>query len=110
MVIQVTLSGKILRTLGAFVISSIFMDSANVLFQIIRSANIFITYVTFKLGSISMDNVTLRDTWQGVDNGGPNGPNGNVAQIAQRNGRIRRILYAVLLNYIDTVRAWSPPV
>ena len=52
------------------------------------------------LGSISMDNVTLRDTWLGVDHGGPNGPNANAAQNAQRQGRIRRI-YAVLLNYID---------
>ena len=51
------------------------------------------------LGSISMDNVTLHDTWLGVDHGGPNGPNANAAQNAQRQGRIRRI-YAVLLTIL----------
>lgn len=61
--------------------------------------NWFIPFV-LGLGSVTMDNVSLRDTWLGVDNGGPNGPNGNAAQVAQRAGRVRRI-YAILVNYID---------
>ena len=59
-------------------------------------------FIPFVLGhgSVTMDNVSLRDTWLGVDHGGPNGPNGNAAQVAQRAGRVRRI-YAILVNYID---------
>ena len=43
--------------------------------------NWFIPFV-LGLGSVIMDNVSLRDTWLGVDHGGPNGPNGNAAQVA----------------------------
>ena len=60
------------------------------------------------LGSVSMDNTSLRDTWNGVDIGGPNNVGGvggaavnaNNVQIAQREGRIRRI-YTIVLAYID---------
>ena len=54
------------------------------------------------LGNLSQDNVSLRDTWNGVDIGGHNwgGAAANPAQIAQKDGRNRRI-FAILLAHID---------
>ena len=53
------------------------------------------------IGNIIMDGVACRDTINGVDHGGPNGPAANAAQNNQRNGRIRRI-FAVLMCHIDS--------
>ena len=51
-------------------------------------------------GNIVMDGHSLKDTFDGVDPGGANGPAANAAQNQQRGVRNRR-LFAVLMNYID---------
>ena len=59
-------------------------------------------YIPFlmAIGNIIMDGVACRDTINGVDHGGDNGPAGNAAQVTQRNARIRRI-FTVLMSHID---------
>lgn len=51
-------------------------------------------------GNVVMDGYSLRDTYEGNDPGGVNGPAANAAQNQQRTVRNRR-LFAVLMNYID---------
>ena len=51
-------------------------------------------------GNIVMDGYSLKDTFDGVDPGGANGPAANAAQNQQHGVRNRR-LFAVLMNYID---------
>ena len=52
---------------------------------------LFLIPFTMALGNITMDNVSLLDTWNAVDPGAP-GVAGNAAQVNQRNARNRRIL------------------
>ena len=65
-----------------------------------------IWYIPFlmAIGSVIMDGVACRDTINGVDNGGPNGPAGNAAQNNQRQARIRRI-FTILMCHIDSQSA-----
>ena len=51
-------------------------------------------------GNIVMDGYSLKDTFDGVDPGGANGPAANAAQNQQHGVRNRR-LFAVLMNYLD---------
>ena len=63
-------------------------------------------YIPFlmAIGSVIMDGVACRDTINGVDAAGPNGPAGNAAQNNQRQARIRRI-FTILMCHIDSQSA-----
>ena len=52
---------------------------------------LFLIPFTMALGNITMDNVSLLDTWNAVDPGAP-GVAGNAAQVNQRNARTTRRL------------------
>ena len=72
-------------------------------------SRLFIIPFCMALGNITMDNVSLLDTYSGMDAAGPNAPipagqqaapPPNQAQINQRDARVRRI-YSALLAHID---------